>query len=259
MKKMRFLLVLAVSVLFVVSCHKIEGDDIPEMDKSLSCSIDTAGVLTVTTTSSSGMLIDLMKLYYVDASLQSIDRVDIDSVFLADVFVKKDHPLIDTLWEMEPNMQYKYCVIFKDFTQLSEFDTISDTTQVWLPMHTMNPTSPESVKADTAWMKNDTLCLFGTVKSHWRPLMDSIGLTRDLKFVWGTTEEMLTDTLIAEVVKDTLISSSLRINIKGIIPSADLQGAGTVWYKAYAKNAWGNGAKSSEPKSVSLNSSGKAE
>lgn len=255
MKTMRFLLVLMISALFMVSCHKIEGDDIPEIGKTLRYSVDSAGVLTVNSNSSFGVLIDSLKLYYVEDRAQDVySRIDADSVLLTNLFVKADDTPVATLWNLKPNAKYKYFVVYNDFTQILPIVTNDEIE--WDSVQIMNPENPE-VKADSAKIADDTLWLYGTVKSHWRPLMDERGLTRDLKFVWGA--ESLNDTLVAEVVKDTLMDSKLSVNILGAIPVDDLQGAGMIIYKAYAKNAWGNGENYSDPRTVSISSSGKAE
>lgn len=257
MKKVRFLWVLMLGCLFVTSCHKLEGDEIPEVNKTLSYELDSTGVFRVATSSSSGVFIDVLKIFYMEQGLQAMSHNTADSVILKDVFVKGNTP-VDTLWKLEPNKVYEYCVVIKDFTQMSVVDTISDTTQVVMETHMINSRIPKVVKADSAWVAHDTLWLSGTVRSHWRPLMDSIGLTRDLKFIWGATES-LTDTVVAQIVKDTLEGTDLNIDLRGIIPMNELQGVNQVWYRTYVKNAWGIGEKCSDIRSVTISSPGKAE
>ena len=175
MKKVSLLLVLMTSFAFLFSCQKMEGDDIPSVDSKITeYSLDSTGVLKLKTSSSFDMVVDMLKLYYVeDTSQPQIHRIDADSIILRNVVVRKGGSAVDTVWELKPNTRYKYYAVFQDFMPL--VDTIADTLLVWKSVKTMNPGVPDKVTADTAWIKKDTLWLVGTVNSHWRPLMDSIG------------------------------------------------------------------------------------
>lgn len=252
MKKVSLLLVLMTSFAFLFSCQKMEGDDIPSIDSKITgYTLDSTGVMKLETKSNFDMVINMVKLYYVEDTAQTyFSRIDSDSITFKNVLVRKGGSIVDTVWKLKPNTSYKYCAIFEDFIPL--VDTIADSVLVWQSVKTMNPRSPEMVVADTAWMKKDTLWLLGTVRSHWRPLMDSVGLTRDLNFVWGTAEGTLDNMITAQPVKDTVVGGNLEVKISGFIPKGVLAGAVRVWYQAYAKHAWGDGDKYSEIKSISL-------
>lgn len=252
MKKVSLLLVLVASFAFLFSCHKEEGGVIPSIENKITgYTLDTTGVLQLKTSSDFDMVVDMVKLYYVEDTEQThIFRIDADSIAFKNVLVPKGGGIVDTIWGLKPNTAYKYYAVFEDFTPL--VDTIADTLLNWKSVKTMNPGIPERVKADTAWINNDTLWLFGTVRSHWRPLMDSIGLTRDLKFEWGTEEAALDNNVVAQKVLDTIAGGKMEITIGGCIPKRVLTGAAKVWYRAYAKHAWGDGEQSSEIKSISL-------
>ena len=252
MKKVSLLLVLMTSFAFLFSCQKMEGDDIPSIDSKITgYTLDSTGVLKLETKSNFDMVINMVKLYYVEDTEQThIFRIDADSITFNNVLVRKGGGIVDTIWGLKPNTAYKYYAVFEDFTPL--VDTIADSLLVWKSVKTMNPGIPERVKADTAWINNDTLWLFGTVRSHWRPMVDSVGLTRDLKFVWGTEEAALDNNVVAQKVKDTIAGGKLEVKISGFIPKGVLTDAAKVWYKAYAKHAWGDGERYSEIKSISL-------
>lgn len=252
MKKVSLLLVLIASFAFLFSCQKMEGDDIPSIDGVITgYSLDSTGVLKLTTTSNFKMTIDMLKLYYVEDALQpQAFRAKADSIILRNIVVPKEGGIADTIWALKPNTVYKYYAVFQDFTPL--VDTIADSLKVWKQVKMMNPSLPERVTADTAWMFKDTLWLLGSVCSHWRPLTDSLGLTRDLKFLWGTTVESLDHEMFAQKVKDTLKEAKLEVSFQGFIPKNKLQGADKVWFKAYAKHAWGDGEKYSALDSISL-------
>lgn len=251
MKKLSLLLVLMASFAFLSSCHKMEGDDISSVDSKITeYVLDSTGVLKLRTTSSYDLIIDMLKLYYIeDTSQHQVYRIDAaDSIILRNVMVRKGSGIADTVWELKPNTPYKYYAVFQDFMPL--VDTIADTLLPWKSMKTMAPNSPERVKTDSAWLSKDTLWLLGTVRSHWRPLVDSIGLTRDLKFVWGTTGTSLDNEVVAQKVKDTLMDAQLEVKFKSFIPKKDFEGIEEVWYKAYVKNAWGDGERYSALDSI---------
>lgn len=252
MKKVSLLLVLMTSFAFLFSCQKMEGDDIPSIDSKITgYTLDSTGVMKLETKSNFDMVINMVKLYYVEDTEQThIFRIDADSITFNNVLVPKGGGIVDTIWGLKPNTAYKYYAVFEDFTPL--VDTIADTLLNWKSVRTMNPRLLDRVTADTAWMKKDTLWLLGTVRSHWRPLMDSVGLTRDLYFVWGTAEGTLDNMITAQPVKDTVVGGNLEVKISGFLPKGVLAGAVRVWYQAYAKHAWGDGEKYSEIKSVSL-------
>ena len=111
----------------------------------------------------------------------------------------------------------------------------------------------QAVTADSAKIEQDTLWLYGTVKSHWRALMDKDGLGCETSFYWGSTEDGVKDHVVtADVEIDTLINGSLRLNAKGFVPVSDLQGMDAIWYQAHAKHVWGEGEKDSDKKSKTL-------
>lgn len=259
MKKVSLLLVLMTSFAFLFSCQKMEGDDIPSVDSKITDTVvDNAGVLTITTTSDYDMLIENVKIYYVSADSAYFVGHASDSIIISNVLVKKGsgiETIVDTLWSLEPGATYLYTAIFRSFGQSDPIlDTIKNDTIMEKPykrVQMMYPGIPE-VAADDASLKNDTIWFPGTVRSHWRALMDKDGLTKDLKFSWGTTETSFDHELVA-MVTDTLCEGDhLTIIFKAGVPKRKLQDANVVWYKAYAKHAWGNGEQYSEAKSFSF-------
>lgn len=252
MKRISFLLLVIIGTFLLASCQKPEGDDVPNMGKKLSYSIDTAGVFSLTSTSESGMVVDLLKLYYTKDQAQTvIHKNEVDSIVRESVLVKKSAPFRDTIWTLEPNTAYKYYVDVRDFASETLADTIADTLLVWLPVRTMDPGRPK-VSADSAKMVGDTLWLYGTVKSHWRALTNSNGIGGDMCFYYGDSESSVDNRVEAVTVNDTVIGGDLKINIKGFIPSTGLQDLDTVWYKVYAKHVWGDGEKLSAGKEMPL-------
>lgn len=242
MRKFNLYLVLSFVALLFVSCQKPEGTKVPLVENQIEYDInDTTTVFTLSTSAlTSGMLLDSAVLYY-ESPMGVIEVVVFDSVTIS-----KEHPKIDTLWELEPNTEYSYWMKVEDFT--FAFDTITEKKSV----KTIDPGLPE-VSADTNYVSGGDLMLWGKVTSFWRALMNENGIGATFDIYWGTSKEEIDAKIDANVLSKKLTKDhKLELTVGGVIPSDSLQNVDTIWYQVYAKHIWGTGEKLSDAKAVPM-------
>lgn len=233
MKTTRFLLVLALASL-IMACSKPDGDSVPNVLKSISVSIDSAGVFKITTPSDQGLMLDTLRLSY----RLSSDSADTKLPVKTEVSLSKAKPYCDTIWAMEP--QKEYCVCY-DIREFFDAETVYSNENKPDTVVTCSPGTLK-VTVDTAIMRHDTLCLQGTVTSFWRSLLKEKGYA-DMQFLWGSSVTEVNTELQAVPVETELDKKTMKLTVKieGYLLKNDYQGLDKIYFKAHAKRTWGDG------------------
>ena len=244
MKIARLFLGLLIGSLFVVSCHKQEGQIIDPWETTNNVGFSQCSIvgnvdyavynvsLNLQSLTQDSIQVERVELKYWADGLGTSDTVTL-KLLEDETLAMQETPLLmhDTLWKkISPKTRYSYQLVMTDGFIMHEV--------VEGQFETVNPAP--SVKIDNAYLSNGKYYCEATVGAFRRALLDDAETPYELRLYYGESEDdvensvELSDEITKEVKPET---DSLYLHFSGSIMN---QGIVNLWFKAYVKDSWGN-------------------